>query len=210
MIRSSAIRLSLALAAAFAVASISACQRSPAAPVSSLSIDRSGDRIELPAAELLKLGAADQPAHRVKSLLNVPGRLDYGEYVWNEDGVPAGPIWVLVDLTEQTLSVFRGEDEIGTTVLLYGTDHTPTPTGRFTVLERSEDHWSSTYNAPMPYTLRLTSDGVSIHGSDVRPRAGTHGCIGVPIGFARRLFAEAKVGDEVLITGHDRAASKSA
>jgi lipoprotein-anchoring transpeptidase ErfK/SrfK len=51
----------------------------------------------------------------------------------------------------------------------------------------------------MPYTLRLTDDGVSIHGSTVRWGAATHGCIGVPLEFARRLFEASRVGDDVLI-----------
>jgi len=194
-----ALRLLIVPLGYLAIAALCGCQRSPAAPAASAVIDPSGDRIELPAAEVFNVGDRQAP-HRVKSLLNVAGRLNYGDYVWNDRGVPAGRIWVVVDLAEQTLSVFRGDDEIGTTVLLYGTDQTPTPIGRFTVLEMSKDHWSNTYNAPMPYTLRLTTDGVSIHGSLVRPRAGTHGCIGVPIDFAKRLFAVAKVGDEVLIT----------
>jgi L,D-transpeptidase catalytic domain len=195
--------------ACFAMIALSACQRSPAAPVASQVIDPSGDRIELPIAEPLSIQVRDQASHRVKSLLNVSGQLNYGDYVWNERGVPPGPIWVVVDLSEQTLSVFRGDNEIGTTVLLYGTDDTPTPTGRFTVLAMSKDHWSNTYNAPMPYTLRLTTDGVSIHGSHVQPRAGTHGCLGVPIDFAKRLFAVANVGDEVLITRNASSSAKS-
>jgi L,D-transpeptidase catalytic domain len=189
----------VAFGACALLASASACQRSPAVPVSSELLDTSGDRIELASGESLDVGSGRPSSHHVKSLLNVQRRLTYGDYVWNERGVPAGKLWVLVDLSAQTLSVFRGEDEIGTTVLLYGTDHTPTPIGRFTVLQMDKDHRSSTYDAPMPYTLRLTADGVSIHGSSVRPRAGTHGCIGVPIEFAKRLFAEAKLGDEVLI-----------
>jgi lipoprotein-anchoring transpeptidase ErfK/SrfK len=51
----------------------------------------------------------------------------------------------------------------------------------------------------MPYTLRLTNDGVSIHASDVRYGAATHGCIGVPLAFAQRLFNAAHVGDEVTV-----------
>jgi len=47
--------------------------------------------------------------------------------------------------------------------------------------------------------LQLTGDGVSIHGSTVRWGAATHGCIGLPLDFARRLFEQAKVGDEVVI-----------
>jgi lipoprotein-anchoring transpeptidase ErfK/SrfK len=52
----------------------------------------------------------------------------------------------------------------------------------------------------MPYMLRLTTDGVAIHASNVREGWATHGCIGVPMEFARRLFAEVKLGDPVEIT----------
>jgi lipoprotein-anchoring transpeptidase ErfK/SrfK len=48
--------------------------------------------------------------------------------------------------------------------------------------------------------LRLTNDGVSIHGSEVEWAAATHGCIGVPTKFAALLFAQAKLGDRVIIT----------
>jgi lipoprotein-anchoring transpeptidase ErfK/SrfK len=51
----------------------------------------------------------------------------------------------------------------------------------------------------MPYTLRLTGDGVSIHASNVREGHATHGCIGLPEPFARKLFDQAKVGDAVVI-----------
>jgi lipoprotein-anchoring transpeptidase ErfK/SrfK len=51
----------------------------------------------------------------------------------------------------------------------------------------------------MPFMLRLTADGVAIHGADVRRGAATHGCIGVPTDFARRLFGAVKLGDPVVI-----------
>lgn len=137
---------------------------------------------------------------KVKSLLNITEPLSYGEYVWKEKGVPPGRIWVMVDLHRQIVSVFRGGYEIGSAVMLYGTDKYPTPPGHFRILARMKDHHSSTYdNAPMPYTLRLTNDGVSIHGNNVREGYASHGCVGVPLDFARRLFAQARVGDEVFI-----------
>jgi lipoprotein-anchoring transpeptidase ErfK/SrfK len=136
---------------------------------------------------------------QIASLLNVPTALNYGEFKWNEDGVPEGKTWVLVDLEAQTLSVFRGMNEIGTAVTLYGVDHKPTPLGRFKILEKRKDHRSNLYDASMPYMLRLTMDGVAIHGSDVREGAGTHGCLGVPLDFGERLFGALSVGDEVLI-----------
>ena len=155
-----------------------------------------GPRTIFAAAQHLALPGGSRA---VKSLLNVPGQMTYGQFVWNEEGVPPGKLWVRVDLARQTMSVFRGEYEIGTSVILYGADEKRTPTGIFPILARSAKHRSSLYDAEMPYTLRLTNDGVAIHGSDVRQGAATHGCIGVPLAFAARLFANARQGDEVIV-----------
>lgn len=135
----------------------------------------------------------------VSSFLPVHGPMHYGQYLWNERGVPPGRSWILVDLDSQIISVFRGGREIGTAVILYGGDSTPTPLGRFRVLARLRNHRSSLYDAPMPFTIRLTDDGVSIHGSSVVRGAATHGCIGIPTAFAARLFEAIRQGDEVTI-----------
>ena len=143
----------------------------------------------------------------VKSVLNVTKPMRYGDYLWDEKNVPNGPIWVRVDLKRQLISVFRGGHEIGTAVILYGASEKETPAGVFPVLAKMRDHKSITYdNAPMPYTLRLTDDGVSIHGSDVRWGRATHGCIGVPLEFAHKLFDQAAKGDQVTIVSGEHAA----
>ena len=156
-------------------------------------------RIAVPASSVTQAYAAGLIDRPIKTILNVPARMTYGDYRWDDKGVPSGPTWIRVDLNSQILSVFRGGHEIGTAVILYGADGVPTPTGKFPVLAKLKDHRSATYDAPMPYTLRLTTDGVSIHASNVRWGYATHGCIGVPEAFAAKLFAAAKVGDEVLI-----------
>ena len=159
------------------------------------------DRIAVPPAairEALAAGSIDRP---IMTILNVPRRMSYGDFIWDDRGIPAGPTWIRVDLRSQLVSVFRRGHEIGTAVILYGGDGVPTPTGKFPILAKLKDHRSATYDAPMPYTLRLTPDGVSIHASNVRWGYATHGCIGVPEGFAKKLFAAATVGDEVLIVG---------
>jgi lipoprotein-anchoring transpeptidase ErfK/SrfK len=157
------------------------------------------DRITLSEAsvrEALAQGLIDRP---IKTILNVPARMQYGDYRWNEDGVPAGPTWIRVDLSAQTISVFRDGHEIGTAVILYGADGLDTPTGKFPILAKIKDHHSATYDAPMPYTLRLTADGVAIHASDVRWGRATHGCVGVPMAFAVKLFEASSRGETVLI-----------
>ena len=135
----------------------------------------------------------------VRSVLNVGGPMAFGSFVWDEDKIAPGPLWVRIDLGSQLMSVFRGGHEIGSAVILYGTDGKPTPTGSFTILQKDADHYSRSYDAPMPFMLRLTDDGVAIHGSNVRQGWATHGCIGVPPDFARLLFAAARKGDLVVI-----------
>jgi lipoprotein-anchoring transpeptidase ErfK/SrfK len=135
----------------------------------------------------------------ISSILNVREPMQYGQFVWDEEGVPPGEIWIRVDLSKQLLSVFKGGQEIGTAVIMYGADEKPTPIGQFSVLWMKEHHQSSLYDAEMPYTLRLTNDGVAIHGADVRSRSATHGCVSVPIAFAKLLFAKAAIGDVVTI-----------
>jgi hypothetical protein len=151
-------------------------------------------RIILPTSEPLAGSLA-----RVKSLLNVTAKMRHGEHIWDEGGVPEGRIWVRIDRTHQLISVFKGAHEIGTAVILYGAPRKPTPAGTYPILAKMKKHRSSIYNTSMPYTLRLTHDGISIHARGVREGLATHGCIGVPDEFARRLFAAAKAGDKVII-----------
>jgi lipoprotein-anchoring transpeptidase ErfK/SrfK len=125
--------------------------------------------------------------------------LQHGDYVWDEAGAPPGRIRILIDLSAQTLSVFRGGREIGRAVILYGTEEQPTPTGAFTITEKDIDHVSNLYEADMPYMLRLTDDGIAIHGSNVRYGWASRGCVGVPDEFAALLFEQARIGDRVTI-----------
>jgi len=159
----------------------------------------SGPRIWYPATRYPELTLPDGQRRTIHSVLNITRPMRFGNYVWNDQHIPLGPAWVRVDLARQTLSIFRAGHEIGSAVILYGTDGKPTPTGTFSVLEKDEDHHSTLYDAPMPFMLRLTSDGVAIHASDVREGFATHGCIGVPIAFARLLYAQMHSGDLVAI-----------
>ncbi|WP_425288434.1 L,D-transpeptidase family protein [Sphingomonas gellani] len=96
--------------------------------------------------------------------------------------------------------MFRSGYEIGTAAILYGARDHPTPLGTVPITEKDADHVSNIYHAPMPYMLRLTDDGVAIHGSEVDWGGASHGCLGVPIAFAKLLFEQACVGDRVYIT----------
>lgn len=161
--------------------------------------DEGSSRIRLAKSQAEEALRSGLWPREVGSVLKVDRRLKYGDFVWNESGVGPGPLWVRVDLRTQLISVFRGSDEIGTAVILYGADEKETPLGTFPILSKAKDHSSSIYDAPMPFTLRITNDGIAIHGSDVRWGAATHGCVGVPLEFARLLFERAVKGDAVYI-----------
>lgn len=150
-----------------------------------------------------KAPAAKADPFVLKSVLSIPeGPFRYGDWYWDESNAPAkGKLVVTVDLDARVISAFRDGHEIGTAVALLGTKKHPTPLGSFPILTKEKDNISEKYNnAPMPWTLRLTWDGIAIHGSPVINGYASHGCIGVPDEFAEKLFAAAKRGDKVVIT----------
>ncbi|RNJ63842.1 MAG: L,D-transpeptidase [Porphyrobacter sp. IPPAS B-1204] len=138
----------------------------------------------------------------IKSILPIEGSIRYGDWFWDESAAPkVGKLVITVDLEARVISAFRDGHEIGTAVALLGTQKHPTPLGTFPILTKEKDNVSEKYNnAPMPHTLRLTWDGIAIHGSVVLNGYASHGCIAVPDEFAALLFAAAKRGDKVIIT----------
>ncbi|AKH42560.1 lipoprotein-anchoring transpeptidase ErfK/SrfK [Altererythrobacter atlanticus] len=154
-----------------------------------------------PADEQQAQPKADSP-FIIKRILPIEGPIKYGEWHWDDEGVPEGPLVMTVDLEARVLSVFRDGYEIGAAAVLLGTPEHPTPTGTFPILSKERHNVSEKYgNAPMPWTLRLTWDGVAIHGgSEVENGYASHGCIGAPDDFVSRLYAIASKGDRVIIT----------
>lgn len=147
------------------------------------------------------LESLDPDAYTIKSILPIDGPMKMGDYHWDESAAPkTGTLVVTVDLAAQVLSVFRDGHEIGAAAILFGADAKPTPLGVYPITQKDADHVSNLYDAPMPYMLRLTNDGVAVHASEVAEGYMTHGCIGVPLPFAKKLFNVAKLGDKVIIT----------
>lgn len=168
-------------------------------PAQSYSIDGEQNRIHLGLGDLRQAVAAGLVPEDTRSILRVDEKMRHGQFVWQDDNKATGPLTVWVDLDRQLVSAYRGGHEIGTSVILYGAEGHASPTGVFPILRKNEDYHSRAYDAPMPYSLWLTDDGVALHGSDVRWGRATHGCIGVPVDFARRLFEIAGKGDVVRI-----------
>ena len=142
----------------------------------------------------------------MRRVLPIDGPIKYGEWHWDDEGVPEGPLLVTVDLEARVISIFRGGYEIGAAAVMLGTDDHPTPTGKFPILWKQRHNVSEKYgNAPMPWSMFLTRDGIAIHGgSEVENGYASHGCVGVPDAIASRLFDIAKEGDMVVITDGEK------
>lgn len=129
-----------------------------------------------------------------------PKALKPGEFVWHPGVAPAGPIVVVVTLDDQLAFVYRNGVVIGYSTVSSGKDGHSTPTGVFTILQKDKDHHSSKYNnAAMPYTQRLTWDGVALHAGGLPGYPSSHGCVHLPTVFAEKLFYESPMGMTVVV-----------
>jgi hypothetical protein len=123
-----------------------------------------------------------------------------GEFIW-EGGVERdGPVVVVVSLPEQMAYVYRNGVRVGVSTVSSGKPGHGTPTGVFTILNKDKNHHSATYgNAPMPYSERLTWDGVALHAGGLPGYPSSHGCVHLPSAFAQQLFGITHKGTTVVI-----------
>lgn len=135
-------------------------------------------------------------------LISQPEKLKPGQWVWVPELAPHGPLLVYVDLTRQLASVYRNGVLMAVTTISSGKPGHDTPTGVFTILQKDANHHSSKYNdAPMPYQERLTWDGVALHAGGLPGYPESHGCVHLPLQFAKLLFGIESLGGTVVIAG---------
>ena len=127
-----------------------------------------------------------------------------GQYTWAGEGeeyVQDGPVLVVVFLGSQRARIYRGGFLIGITTISSGKRGHRTPTGMFSILQKKRFHRSNLYDdAPMPFMLRLTWDGLAIHGGVLPGYPASHGCIRIPTAFARKLFGIVTFDASVVVT----------
>lgn len=153
----------------------------------------------VPVSPALAQGA---PKSAALELAKQADALKPGEWVWKPEIAPDGPVLVYVDLGRQRATVYRNGVRIGVSTVSSGKDGYETPTGVFTILEKDKDHRSRTYDdAPMPYQQRLTWKGVALHAGNLPGFPASHGCVRLPMEFAKKLFAVTPMGGTVVIAG---------
>jgi hypothetical protein len=83
-----------------------------------------------------------------------------------------------------------------------------TPSGVFPILQKQVWHRSNKYsNAPMPYMQRLTWTGIAMHAGRLPGYAASHGCIRLPYGMARDLYALTKASVTTVVIANEPIAS---
>ena len=128
------------------------------------------------------------------------GSLKPGEYWWNPQLSPEGPVVALVSLPLQTMHVYRNGILIGRSTVSTGSKGRSTPPGVFTILEKKQQHYSKKYNnAPMPNMQRLTWTGIAMHSGQLPGYPASHGCIRLPFDFSQLLFNATTKGGTVVV-----------
>ncbi|WP_157215901.1 L,D-transpeptidase [Flavisphingomonas formosensis] len=158
------------------------------------------------AAQALVAASAFGQGATVSSLPELARKTDAlkpGEWIWAPGIAPSGPVLVYVDLSRQRATVYRNGVRIGVSTVSSGKQGYETPTGVFTILQKDADHRSSKYNsAPMPFTQRLTWDGVALHAGGLPGYPESHGCVHLPMAFAKALFGITSLGATVVVEGN--------
>lgn len=149
---------------------------------------------------LFWIGAAGATVAGVPVIAFAVDNLKPGEFTWNPEASPSGPVAIIVSLPEQRVYVYRNGIEIAVSTCSTGKPGHETPTGVFTILQKDVHHHSSTYNdAPMPNMERLTWSGVALHAGQLPGYPASHGCVRLPMDFSAKLFTVTHLGTPVII-----------
>ena len=116
----------------------------------------------------------------------------------------AEPIMAIVSIKSQQVTFYDADGWILRAPVSTGTTGRETPAGVFAVVEKDKDHHSSLYDdAWMPNMLRITWNGIALHGGPLPGYAASHGCVRMPYDFAAKVFDKAPMGMRVIISPND-------
>jgi hypothetical protein len=114
------------------------------------------------------------------------------------------PLMAIVSITSQQVTIYDADGWILRAPVSTGTKGRETPAGVFSVVEKDKDHRSTLYDdAWMPNMLRITWNGIALHGGPLPGYPASHGCIRMPYGFAEKLFDKMRINTRVIIAPND-------
>ena len=140
----------------------------------------------------------------------------------------SGPARVVVDLGDQEAHLFRGGNRVASSRISSGREGHSTPTGRFRVIRKREDHRSSLYGdyvdaeigrvvrpnvdvrkhrrprdaryvgTPMPFYVEF-KPSYGLHAGYLPGVPASHGCIRMPYWKARQFYNNVRIGTPVIV-----------
>jgi len=145
---------------------------------------------------------------------------------WDGGGV-SGRASIRINLAEQKAYFYKGGELVGIAMVSSGREGFNTPSGRFKIIEKDDDHRSNLFGelydgngnlitndadmrkdkippggkfvgAPMPHFMRIHR-GVGMHAGYLPGYAASHGCIRMPARMAEIFFSNVSVGTPVIV-----------
>ncbi|HZO47833.1 MAG TPA: L,D-transpeptidase family protein [Xanthobacteraceae bacterium] len=113
-------------------------------------------------------------------------------------------IMAIVSIKSQRVTIYDADGWVLSAPVSTGTKGRETPAGVFAVVEKNKDHRSNMYDdAWMPNMLRITWNGIALHGGPLPGYAASHGCVRLPFGFAEKLFDKIRMNTRIIISPND-------
>ena len=124
-----------------------------------------------------------------------------GQYHWAAT-IPDAPAKVVIDRLQQLMFVYKGDTLVGVSTISSGKKGRETPLGFWKVFRKQVKGFSRKYdNAPMPYMQMYDEMGIAFHGGALPGYPASHGCVRLPVEFAKKLYGLTSMGTEVVIEG---------
>jgi hypothetical protein len=121
-----------------------------------------------------------------------------------------GERWIQINLSTQYLIAWDGNIPVAETYVSTGRPGFDTPTGTFYINSKVESQTMAGvlggeyYNVPdVPWVMYFTGRGHALHGTYWHENFGavmSHGCVNLPLDFAKRLYEWAPPGTRVVIS----------
>ena len=149
-----------------------------------------------------QMEASDAASQASLDMLEAFGfkHLKPGQYLWRDVPDSAGSERVVISLSDQLAYLYRGDTLMAVATISTGKDSKPSPTGIFSVLDKKPFYRSKKYdNAPMPWMQRIDQYGIALHGGYNPGYPASHGCIRLPVAFAKKLYSVTDLGTPVYI-----------
>jgi hypothetical protein len=113
-------------------------------------------------------------------------------------------VMAIVSIKSQKVTIYDADGWILSAPVSTGTKGRETPAGIFAVVEKNKDHRSNMYDdAWMPNMLRITWNGIALHGGPLPGYPASHGCVRMPFGFAEKLFDKIRMNTRIIISPND-------